>query len=336
MTSFEHQLFGHRLTCDRELWGVASAGSDATRAPSLRIETDGTLGPAPHAEGSQSRSYRDDFSGLEGKMTIRHDAPGAYSWYFKTPGFADSRVDFDFDRRTIRMSKAGPYHPFEFVAFLISPVMPYWVRVSSPWLALHATVIAIGDVAIAVAGASGRGKTTLAMAFHRAGHAVLADDLAVIDPESGLVHHGPSFLRVDPATRAKVLGEEMSTSIRHVPSAKDLLDTSDHPFWAAPRALPLAGIFVLEDAAENGESSVSEFPRALAGAILNAHLAGGLYAPPLLARHTGLAAALAVSQRVSVHSLSRPRRLDHLDATVKLVCDTVEERRECQRAVVAH
>lgn len=48
-------------------------------------------------------------------------------------------------------------------------------------LVLHASVVAIDHVAVLIAGHSGDGKSTLAAALARAGHDVLADDLAVVD-----------------------------------------------------------------------------------------------------------------------------------------------------------
>lgn len=49
-------------------------------------------------------------------------------------------------------------------------------------LPLHASCIRVGDAAVAFAGRSGTGKSTLAATFLRRGHAVLADDVTVVDP----------------------------------------------------------------------------------------------------------------------------------------------------------
>jgi len=46
---------------------------------------------------------------------------------------------------------------------------------------LHASAIAVNGRAIALAGASGVGKSTLAAAFLKKGHAVLADDICIVD-----------------------------------------------------------------------------------------------------------------------------------------------------------
>ncbi|MGB8600668.1 MAG: hypothetical protein WCD42_00560 [Rhizomicrobium sp.] len=46
---------------------------------------------------------------------------------------------------------------------------------------LHASVVRIGDRAVAFSGISGAGKSTLAACFHQRGYSVLSDDVAVID-----------------------------------------------------------------------------------------------------------------------------------------------------------
>lgn len=48
-------------------------------------------------------------------------------------------------------------------------------------LPLHASCVRIGEEAVAFAGASGVGKSTLAAAFLKRGHDILADDITVVD-----------------------------------------------------------------------------------------------------------------------------------------------------------
>ncbi|CAB4880618.1 unannotated protein [freshwater metagenome] len=67
-------------------------------------------------------------------------------------------------------------------------------------VALHAAALARGGRAVAFAGASTRGKSTLALAAAEAGMAVIADDAIVIARAEGgaLVWPGPTGLRVAP------------------------------------------------------------------------------------------------------------------------------------------
>jgi hypothetical protein len=68
-------------------------------------------------------------------------------------------------------------------------------------LALHASAVVLGDLAIALVGESGAGKSTTAAALAREGDVVLCDDLATltIDGDGGyVVHGGPPYLRLWP------------------------------------------------------------------------------------------------------------------------------------------
>lgn len=60
---------------------------------------------------------------------------------------------------------------------------------------LHASCVRVGDGAVVLAGQSGVGKSTLAAAFVRHGHAVLADDVTVVDV---LAPGGPRVLPAFP------------------------------------------------------------------------------------------------------------------------------------------
>jgi hypothetical protein len=62
---------------------------------------------------------------------------------------------------------------------------------------LHASCVRIGANAIAIAGVSGAGKSTLAAALTRRGHALVCDDISVIEPDAaGGPVVRPAFPRV--------------------------------------------------------------------------------------------------------------------------------------------
>lgn len=58
------------------------------------------------------------------------------------------------------------------------------------WLALHASTVRIGGRTVAIAGLSGAGKSTTAMALHLRGHPILVDDVTPVENSDGtfLVH----------------------------------------------------------------------------------------------------------------------------------------------------
>jgi hypothetical protein len=63
-------------------------------------------------------------------------------------------------------------------------------------LPLHASAVNVKGSAIAIAGPSGAGKSTLAAAFAMTGHAVLADDICIVDPKNMAVLTGQRRLRL--------------------------------------------------------------------------------------------------------------------------------------------
>lgn len=63
---------------------------------------------------------------------------------------------------------------------------------------LHASCVSIGGRAVAISGMSGAGKSTLAAALTRQGHALLSDDVCVIDPS---VAGGPVVLPAFPRVK---------------------------------------------------------------------------------------------------------------------------------------
>src|SRR5215213_5406611 len=79
--------------------------------------------------------------------------------------------------------------------YLLGPVLGFVLRLRGV-LALHASVVAVGDRAVALAGPAGAGKSTAAAAFARAGHPVLADDVAALDPDGDGFGARPAYPRL--------------------------------------------------------------------------------------------------------------------------------------------
>lgn len=74
-------------------------------------------------------------------------------------------------------------------------------------LAVHAAAIAVDGVAVLVRGVSGAGKSSIAIAADRAGHAVLSEEVAWLDPERWAVWpHARDAHLADEAALRRVLG----------------------------------------------------------------------------------------------------------------------------------
>jgi hypothetical protein len=74
--------------------------------------------------------------------------------------------------------------------------------------AVHAAAVAHRGRALVLAGPSGAGKTTLAVALAALGLEILSDELAILDPATGLVHPYLRRLHIRPGTPELVRGME--------------------------------------------------------------------------------------------------------------------------------
>lgn len=154
-------------------------------------------------------------------------------------------------------------------------------------LPLHASCVRIGDGAVALAGPSGMGKSTLAAALLRRGHAVLADDVTVIDAAA------PGGPRVLPAFPRLKLWRDAMTRLdfqtEGLERSRPALDKFHLPvadgFCAQP--LPLAAVFHLE----NGQTAERALPQRLTGPDAVARVGRNLY-------RNGLMMRLGLSDRV--------------------------------------
>jgi hypothetical protein len=162
---------------------------------------------------------------------------------------------------------------------------------------IHASAVALGDHAIAIAGAPGAGKSTLALELALRGHALLAEDVialrlhggrAVAEPGVSLVNLRPSdeMERLVAGACLPVLGRSHKIHV-------------DLP--RAPHALPLSALYLLEPAGSDTPAGTSiapvpaPSPRDVIGTVFVPYLSR----PEHLLRHLELAAALARTATVA-------------------------------------
>jgi hypothetical protein len=289
----------------------------------------GELAEADHGQGV-SHGLQFEEGGAAGSLSLTRHPSGAFTIFTDTVFEADdrrvhARIDHDPVAGRLRMRENRPIDPLEVVSFLVSPSMPLWLRATHHFLPLHAAVVALGDRAVAICGPSGAGKTTLALHCRKRSLAIIADDMAAIDPNSGLVHHGAAFSRIDQQQYALI--EEGGATRRSPRFPKSLLDTGQHQYWSDPRPLPLAGIFLLSAFDDEQAVRVERVPDIESGIALSANLTGEMFPPTKAQRQAGLSASMAVAERVAVYRLRRPRGLDHLDAAVDAITNAAHQGR---------
>lgn len=138
-------------------------------------------------------------------------------------------------------------------------------------LVLHASAVRIGDTAVAFLGKSGRGKSTLAAAFAKAGYPFLTDDGLVLEREGSRYRVAPRrpLLRLREDSEEALTGAVLAVRADHDLAkgrvmAGDILPHHDEP-------LPLAAIMVLVEPGEVAAATIQPMPAAAALSALIDH-----------------------------------------------------------------
>ena len=142
-------------------------------------------------------------------------------------------------------------------------------------LPLHANAVEVDGIAVAFAGRSGTGKSTLANWFSDQGQRVLSDDVCA-------VYFGPNGPLVMPGLpRLRLRRDALETSGRHT-SDHDLSfegqDKYDVPVLRSRGPLPLGACYILDEPG-NGEFSITSLAGAAAVQALVAHTYRGSIVP---------------------------------------------------------
>jgi hypothetical protein len=164
--------------------------------------------------------------------------------------------------------------------YLLGPIMGF-VLLLRGLVCLHASAIAIGDKAIALAGPAGAGKSTTAAAFAERGYNVLAEDVVTLDDRADhfLVRPAYPCIRLWPASVEALYG-----SATHLPRLtpnwdKCYLDLADR-FHQQP--LPLAAIYQINLRSDDPHAPFVE-PLDRAEGLMS--LVANTYATKLMDKH---------------------------------------------------
>ena len=202
-------------------------------------------------------------------------------------------------------------------AWLFGPAMgALWHQRGTP--PLHACVVAMGGLAVALAGDSGVGKSTTARALIARGHGLLSDDQAIVDPATLLVQPGWPAIKVW-ADTAAATGDTVDPALR----VREGLDKFHLPLEPAfqREALPLGLVVVIERNGDAGPFDPDVVSWQKGAALLKRFMFRPRFGDRLDGGRAQFAWTLAVARRVPVIRLRRPDDLSALGPA----CDRIEE-----------
>lgn len=112
----------------------------------------------------------------------------------------------------------------------------------------HASAVTTGRGVIAFAGKSGQGKSSMALAFARQGHALITDDCLALSFENNRWMVSPSYpgVRLWQSAAEELAPKRTSTAdVAHYTSKRRIIDVDGVQFSARPE--PICALFVLDD-----------------------------------------------------------------------------------------
>lgn len=213
----------------------------------------------------------------------------------------------------------APDVPDEIVRHLVvGPALNHLLH-QRGYFVLHASTVAIGEVAVAFVGESGAGKTTTAAAFLREGYRILSDDVAAIknvrDPS---VVAGFPAIKIEPTTANRF--DLPVNPPTHTCAARDRhFHSVEYELPSSP--VPLERIYVLEDADRDAIAPIGS-----AEGVVS--IVENTYTSTLLGENSrarsNFTQSATLADSASIRRLRRRRRFESLQAVVRLVTEDIE------------
>lgn len=188
------------------------------------------------------------------------------------------------------------------------------------YFVLHASTVALGDLAVAFVGDSGQGKTTTAGAFLMDGFPVLSDDVAcIVDTEQGpVVRRGFPALKLD-----ERFIDRFDPPVSPPTRPCEHRDRHFHGMQVEQptEAVPLERIYVLSD---GDTETIESLPsgEAFTAIAMHTYTAGILEARSEFGHHFDQCKRL--TDQVEVKQLTRRRQFDRLQEVVDTVKQDVQ------------
>ncbi|MCW2988724.1 MAG: hypothetical protein JWM24_1662 [Solirubrobacterales bacterium] len=227
--------FGLDIDSDRPLSFLEGATAAATGRP-LRIRLDRAEQPNWRTEASLISDERH----LDGSVSFQIEA-AEERYRIHGPAYGSSVLAADGQSA---WGEPGGEGMAGWQRLLVAQVLPF-AAVLQGLEVLHASAVVVDGGAVALAGPSGIGKTSLALALQRQGADLLADDVLAVQREGGelLAHPGAPIAGVDrsEAERLRASGED---DLEHLLASNERERVTRRAL--APRPVPLRALFLLD------------------------------------------------------------------------------------------
>lgn len=244
----QYVVYGLRISCDRPIPGLTPLENQKADIH-FHFVSDQPVHPRANKRHSEALWY-------ESYLRDEHDQPLLKIWKKKldegycieySHGLA-FEVDSTFS--TVNVSGAERITSTEFSSFLLGPVLGILLRMKG-LTCLHASAVAFAHRSLVFAGAEGSGKSTAAAIFGKKGHAVLADDIAVVEQLGGVfsVRSGCPILNLLSDSADWVRGSgKTGTPEAETEKQRIVLDGKGIRFQR--EGLPLGAVFILDAATD--------------------------------------------------------------------------------------
>lgn len=239
-----YSLFGLHVDAHPPLPGLAPFESDSPPDVVYRLETIDTGRFADHRPTGApwyESQWRDDRTGKPGLRIYRSTADGSFQLLYS------DGVEFTIGQAGDLVVGRMPLNATiaDMATYLTGPVLGFVLRIQGV-VSLHASVVEVGDSAVAFVGDAGAGKSTTAAMFVHLGHRVITEDVAALSFGEGRLMVRPGCAEIALCPDAVSLLYGASDALPHFTPEwnKRRLDlTACRAF--ADKPLPLRAVYLL-------------------------------------------------------------------------------------------
>lgn len=246
--ALQYVVYGLRISCDRPIPGLTPLEN---QEPDIQFHfvSERPLNPQENETDGEAIWY-------ESYLRDEHDQPllkirkNKLNQGYRIEYSHGLAFEVDSTVSTINVSGAERISNTELSSFLLGPVLGILLRMKG-LTCLHASAAVFAGRSLVFAGAEGSGKSTAAAIFARRGHAVLADDIAVLERVGGIfsVRSGCPVLNLLSDSADWLRGSER-TGRTEAETEKQRIVLDGKTLRFQREGLPLGAVFILDAATD--------------------------------------------------------------------------------------